>query len=92
MINHNQIGIAQLLILILIFVGLLVGVFLVQNKQIFKSKAAYNPIMEAFEITDSSGNPANCVLDNSNNTIACDIHTTEVNYKLKSTDALIKSE
>lgn len=49
----NQQGIAHILLVILLLVGLVVGVYLVQTKQIFKSKASAGRIT----FTSAAGSP-----------------------------------
>lgn len=53
-LNSNQRGIAQILILIILLAGIIAGVYLVQRTQIFKPKAYSGPIVT---VTDASGIP-----------------------------------
>ena len=49
----------QAIIFVVLLVGLIAGVYLVQTRQIFKSKAAlYYPA--AFPVTDQNSNTINC--------------------------------
>lgn len=49
----------DLVIVLLLIVGLALGVYTVQNPQVFQSQAQGN-LYNAFDIKDSSGNKVNC--------------------------------
>lgn len=57
-----------LVILVILVIGLVVGMILVSNRQIFKPKATGNTPEEAFTFTDQNNNP----LPRSGNTITTD--------------------
>ncbi len=65
----------QIIILILIILGLILGLYLVKQPQIFKSRATTN-IYDAFDITDDQGNKIYCS-DN-----ICTTHSLNINLKI----------
>ncbi|EKD85442.1 MAG: hypothetical protein ACD_38C00030G0012 [uncultured bacterium] len=54
-IGDIKVNKTQLILIIILLIGLIAGVYLVQTRQIFKSKAA-SEINTALEVTDDSGN------------------------------------
>lgn len=64
---------------IILLVGLIAGIYLVQQTQIFKPKAATN-ILNAFEITGPDGKALKC--DGSTNPPTCETSSLEVTIKL----------
>lgn len=62
-------------------------VYLAQTQQIFKSRASSSPVLDAFEIKDSEGNPINC--DSSTNPPTCTTSTQDITIKIKDLGALI---
>lgn len=46
----------QLIVIAILLIGLLIAVYLVQTKQIFKSKAG-SDVNDVLNVTDSEGNP-----------------------------------
>ncbi len=79
----------SILLLVILLGGVGVGLYLVQHSTIFKSKASQAPILDALEMTDSTGNPIQC--DASTNPPTCNISSPEVNFKIKNINALITS-
>lgn len=74
--DEQSISKREIIILIILFAGLVVGLWLVGRQTVFKSKAAIDAT-KAFEIKDSQGNIINCV----NNT--CDSKSLDVVLELK---------
>ncbi|OGE18342.1 hypothetical protein A3F00_00055 [Candidatus Daviesbacteria bacterium RIFCSPHIGHO2_12_FULL_37_11] len=72
----------QLITLAILVIGLGVGVYLVQTKQIFKPKASTN-LYSAFDVTDQNGNPIDC--DQSGN---CNTNSLNVKFRLENIEAL----
>lgn len=67
----------------ILVVGLIVGLVLVGQRQIFRAKAAID-ITKAFDIKDASGNPISCSGD------VCETGSTEVIFELKDMNSLIE--
>ncbi len=84
----NQKGIVHLILILILVAGLIAGLYLVQNTQIFKPKAS-NTWVNAFEIKDANGNVINC--DASTSPPTCETSTEEVEIKVKDLDALIQN-
>ncbi len=82
-IGDLKISKLQILILIILFVGIIVGVILVQRQQIFKSRA-YD-IRNSFEVTDPDGNQLNC------SGTSCDTKSLDVKVKIKDLNSLIEN-
>lgn len=74
-IGDLKISKIQILIILLLILGIVVGVILVQRQQILKSKATQE-IYNAFERTDAEGNRLEC-LGNS-----CETKTLDVKIKV----------
>lgn len=83
----NQKGVVHILTVLLLIVGISIGVYMVQKQQIFKSKAASAPIVEALEIKDSEGKIVNC--DSNTNPPTCNISNPNISIKIKDPNALI---
>lgn len=64
--SSNQRGIAQIILLVLLVVGIAVGVYLVQRTQIFRSKAGSNNIQW---LSSSGDDPTNCVISQNGETV-----------------------
>lgn len=75
----------SIIILFLILVGIVVGVYLVQVKHIFKSRA-FTDVNEAFEVTDDQGNS----LQDKCGGDRCEVESLRVNIKIKDIPALLK--
>lgn len=78
--NFNLKQILKASAVLLLVVGLGVGVYLVQTKQIFKSKATTN-FIDAFEIKDKDGNILTC--DGSTNPPTCTTSTLDITVRVK---------
>lgn len=76
------------IVLILLIITIPVGVYLVQKQQIFKSKASSTPILDAFQIRDSSERVINC---SGTNPPTCITPTQEVIITVIDLDALLPS-
>ncbi len=72
----------DIVIVILLLVGLILGVYSVQNPQIFQSQAESN-LTNAFNIKDTNGNQINCT----NN--VCTTRSLEVEVQLKDLSPLL---
>lgn len=84
----NQKGIAHLLMLIILLIGLGVGLYVLKNPTMFKSKAAQPPILDALRITDSTTHEElNC--DGNNNPPTCEVSSPGVTFQIKNINALI---
>ncbi len=59
---HSQKGIAHILVLLVVLIGLGFGIYLVQQQQIFKSRASID-LSSAFKITDDKGSEIRCAGD-----------------------------
>lgn len=81
--EYIRLHLKSLLIIILLLAGLVVGVYLVQTKQIFKSRA-FTDVNEAFEMTDDLGNNLKCGGD------TCETESLRVNIRIKDVPALLK--
>jgi hypothetical protein len=68
-------------LIILLLVGIVIGVYLVQNTQIFNSRASSN-VADAFEIKDANGNLIQC------NGNTCYTETDRVDIRLKNVSVL----
>lgn len=75
-------------LIVLLIAGLIVTVYLVQTKKIFKSKAymtddipAQLDLHKAFDITDADGNPLRCITGEDNRYV-CYSRTRGVNINL----------
>lgn len=75
-------NITRFFILLVLTLGLLVGVILVQQRQIIRKKAAED-IYGAFEVKDPGGNPLLC----SGNT--CQTNTTTVKIRVLDLERLL---
>lgn len=79
----------KIVILALLLAGLVLAVYLVQTKKIFKSKAYEDSggvpvqvnVYEAFDLTDSNGNPLACTID-TNQRYTCYSKTRNVKINL----------
>ena len=69
----------QLAGIVVLLIGLIAGIFLVQQRQIFKPKASTS-ILSAFDITGPDGKQLNCT---SGNPPTCETSSLDVNIKLK---------
>jgi len=85
--NFSKKQIISFVMIIILMLGIPVGVYLVQNTQIFKSSAYQDEIFEAFEFKDSNGNVLSC--DTSTNPPTCTTSTQDITIKIKDLDALI---
>lgn len=74
---------SQLFILALLLFGLVVGVVLVQEQQLFRKEAATDPY-GAFEVTDPGGNPLLCDGD------TCETNSLEVKIKVRDLERLLE--
>lgn len=76
------------LIALLLVAGIGIGVYLLQNPQILKSRASTSPSvwLEAFEITDGLNKPVVC--DSSKEVPVCNVSTVSVNFRLKDLNIL----
>ncbi len=63
--SMNQKGIAHILLIIILIIGIIAGVYLVQKTQIFKPKAASDIV----EWTQSQGDSDNCITSQNGNTV-----------------------
>ena len=73
----------QIIILVILLLGLIIGVILVQKQQIFKSRADLN-IGSNIEVTDPDGNQLNC------SGTSCDTKSLDVKVKIKDLNSLIE--
>lgn len=80
-IGEFQISKLQLIVVVILLVGLVVGLYLVQRTQIFKPRATGETILNAFDITDVNGSPLPCRMEG--NTPTCDTSSLDVKIKLK---------
>lgn len=81
--------IAQIVLIIILAAGLIVGVYLVQHPQIFRPKASGESlIIQALDMKDSNGKDINC--DNSTNPPTCETETSDITIKIKDLDILQK--
>ena len=85
--NQNGI-IAQVILIIILAAGLVVGLYLVQHPQIFRPKASSNPIIDALDMEDADGNVINC--DGSTNPPTCETTSADIIIKIKNLDILQK--
>ncbi len=84
--NFNLKQILKASATLLLVVGLGVGVYLVQTKQVFKSKATTN-FIDAFEIKDQNGNILTC--DGSTNPPTCTTSTLDITVRVKDPASLL---
>ncbi len=74
------------LVIVLLVVGLIVGVVLVQNRQIFSSRASSN-VAAAFDIKDAqTGATINCT--NDNGTYVCKTSASQVSFRVQSLEPI----
>ncbi|MBI2017824.1 hypothetical protein HYS92_02130 [Candidatus Daviesbacteria bacterium] len=83
----NQKGLAHIILIIILVIGLIAVLYLVQHPQIFKPKASSNPVLDAFEIKDAEGNLLTC--DSNASPPVCTTSTEEVTITVKDLEALI---
>lgn len=84
--------------IVFLIAGLVVGVYLVQTKQIFKSRAMYdierypsNPrLHEAFDLTDENGNPLRCNEENGNYTCYSKTRNVKINLNSEKLSTIIE--
>lgn len=83
-------GIAHILLIIVLLIGLVGGVYLVQRSELFKtkSKATASEILEAVEIRDANGNPLQCDTSTDPNLPTCTTTTKDISVTVKKSDAL----
>lgn len=86
-LNLSKKQIISVVVFIILLVGIPVGVVLVQKTQILKSRASSNPIIDALDIKDSSGNPITC--DSNTNTPTCETSTPDITITIKDLNPLI---
>lgn len=84
--NPEQ-GVAHLLLLVIILIGLVVGIYLLQTQKIFKSKASNN-MMNAFEFNNNKNQVLNC--DGSVNPPVCNTNSLDVTVQVKDLEELLK--
>lgn len=88
----NEKGVVHIfggLAVLLLIAGIIVGVYLVQKQQLFKSKASSAPIIDALEIKDNNGKIINC--DSNTNPPTCEISDPNITIRLKDTSVLLPS-
>lgn len=86
----NQKGIiGHVLLIVILILGLIVGVYLIKNPTIFKSKAANPPILDALKITDTADPPNELNCNGAVNPPSCEITSPDVIFTIKDIDALI---
>lgn len=73
--------------MLVLMVGLAGGVYLVQQQQRLKSKAAQQDFVDAFEIKDANGNPITC--DKSVYPPVCTTQTLDISVRVKDTAPLL---
>lgn len=75
----------KIILVAVLIAGIVVGVYLVQIRQVFKPKA-FADVNEAFEVTDDQGNSLKdkCKGD------TCQIDSLKVNIRIKDVPALLK--
>lgn len=78
-----------ILIVIIIVGAIAIGVYLLNNPQIFRSRASGVTWINAFEITNSQGQPISC--DNSQNPPVCQTNTLTVKIAVKDLSVLTQS-
>lgn len=83
--KRNIIGIAVTFLLI---VGLIIGVYLVQQQQQLKSKASGGNFINAFEIKDANDKILDCTA-NADGTATCNTDTLDIKVRVKDANALI---
>lgn len=87
-LNLSKKQIISVVVFIILLLGIPVGVFLVQKTQILKSRASSNPIIDALDIKDSSGNPITC--NSSTNPPTCETSTQDITITVKDLSPLSK--
>lgn len=81
--QNKKTGLGNLLILAILALGLIVGVTLVQQPQLFEKKAEQD-VYKAFQVTDPGGNPLLCSQD------TCQTNSTEIKIKVRDLDLLLE--
>lgn len=85
--NFNKKELVSLIGMLILLIGIPIGVYLVQNQQIFKGRAYQDEVFEAFEFKDGNGNVITC--DSSTNPPSCTTQTPDISITIKNLDALI---
>ncbi|MDO8503916.1 MAG: hypothetical protein Q7S60_04490 [bacterium] len=80
-IGGRQVERHQILEMIVLLIGLALGLYLVQQQVLLRSKGA-GEVTKAFEITDKEGNPLTCSGD------TCETKSLEVQIKLENIGVL----
>lgn len=77
---------------IVLLVGLIAGVFLVQQTQIFKPRADVGAIQleKAFNITNAQGSPLPCTPASGSEPVTCTTDTLDVQVSVKDLNELTK--
>lgn len=74
---------------IIIISAVIIGIYLIQTKQILKSRANID-LIQAFEIKDSQDQVINCVPGENNASTTCTTDSSEVKIRVKDLNALIE--
>lgn len=77
---NNQKGLASIFIVLILIVGLILGIYLVQQRQSLRTRANIDEL-SAFEIKDQLGQPLKC--DTSKNPPECFTTTRDFSIRLK---------
>jgi hypothetical protein len=77
----------QLVIMLLLIIAIPLSIILVQNTQVFKSRAYSSPILDALEFKDANDNIINC--DASVSPPTCTTQTPDITVTIKNLDPLI---
>lgn len=76
-------GLGNLLILAILALGLIIGVTLVQQPQLFEKKAEQD-VYKAFQVMDPGGNPLLCSQD------TCQTNSTKIKIKVRDLNLLLE--
>lgn len=76
----------HIVVVLLLLISLIVGVYLVQRQQVYKSRAAVD-LGQAFNITDTQGTPLRCATA-SDGVLECETNSLDVKIGIRNLDAL----